>query len=1499
MADDPRASRRRKPLTSSSSAKSSGRSLVTKMSSCLPKVATSTSSNESSNERNPLSKRNQVKNLLMKGNDLFHDFLTGMEEHKKRVSSLEKIHCQDFFSGTNDAGNAGQSEDDKTSTGHVAFSVKNKKSSRFDHQTLSFVVNTVTQNKLLDPLKSALLEWKSAMESTTCSSIDIKQFKLYDNVLTSFYVFLLHRKMDQALECASLLTSISKTTRDVKHRMNSCCLRIQVGLSIADYEWCNRIVTEFEGIQEEFERQVKSSSGIQQPSLLETFEGILFWLLRIDLDIRLNKGHLDVHHLKDILDSSYLKQATPNRYFLKTLGMMTTTKFPGDVYPHTSANLEEFTESVNMMYWMIRRWSRDILSSAENEPLDAKKTEVNDPVWLRFMTLNYFMEAHNTTSKFFINIGSPLDSEYYHNVLIKFARHYCSLFHLRQLLISAANVDRITDRNKDALIKVTTALDLFKKRRYNDITEPTARLTDEDHSDVEDFIKSNNDGLIEDDNEENCSSQANGCLHLQKEINVYQLKRQAMKKTVTNNDDDYEAIILNNKDYFGEKPEETDCFGADALKIEGLILLSLLKTKSCSNSDLRTRCQLLAKIPLTANIKSSLDIARQVLRDIPREVNSTSRASVSSIPSRNLILRDALENSRQLLTCRLRAMMACVFIQTFNQLDMKSKAMSVASQLLEMKFHHRVDCIEGYSSRVQFAEFLVLYSGMMMDTSKSRRLVYNAVDVEQSFGYPIESTSILVSTQVSPVKSKSSSSSYRKQFQEDFQAKLLRAPKTKGSLYEVEELKDYYKELAKVEAADPKSSNRRTRQAKEGKEIGRNESPVQKYRQFMESSTDFLSPMKSYKKSAAITQVEFEDEVTNKKTRPVLVHKTSTAKKSTTEAPVSQSLPVVQTILDVVESTNSNEDMLNVLQSVKRFLGNHPPVNLHKMIHHLISDYFLSCPDSSLEKSLPEQGDLKEGAFHLTETTAVAFRYFAIKTFSRRERKKTHIPFDQSLFQFSPKSHAYSDVIERAFSHLPTGSRILQIQCDYDSKPEYSTSKLPNLVLTRFEKGVDKFPVIIKIASDPRKHRKPFMEELSSIIESSNASIIEKEPQTFWSARKALDKNMSRLLQSVEHAWLGPWISFFLGKVTNDKFRSVVKTIAIELNKTGKEHGLVCRDIELLKVLCEGTPLLSKEQLFYGLSFLFDSSEKIFLECCLKKVHRLLDMIVSPNSKLSEDTRYAEIYSLLTPMPVALIVGHSLELFPWESLPSLAEQSYFRIPNLRFLAASLEVFANDQPVSSSDSSKSSTCDVNRLALGEDPESVFYLLNPTDNLFKTEERFKDRFESMKGWSGYSGSCPDGVVLKELFEEKDVYIFFGHGSGSSFYRRIPDNLEGTSLHSSSLVIGCSSGRLASEGESLEATGVAYRFLLNGSPSFLGVLWDVTDGDIDTFADNVLQEWMTTHVWTAKDSSLRQIVAQRKGPPLTNAATTARSSCRLRCLIGAAPVVYGLPISVRIQK
>jgi len=116
-----------------------------------------------------------------------------------------------------------------------------------------------------------------------------------------------------------------------------------------------------------------------------------------------------------------------------------------------------------------------------------------------------------------------------------------------------------------------------------------------------------------------------------------------------------------------------------------------------------------------------------------------------------------------------------------------------------------------------------------------------------------------------------------------------------------------------------------------------------------------------------------------------------------------------------------------------------------------------------------------------------------------------------------------------------------------------------------------------------------------------------------------------------------------------------------------------------------------------------------------------------------------------------------------------------------------------------------------------------------------------------------------------------------------------------------MGCSSGRLVSinrkNSDSLEETplyyepeGVALSYLCAGAPCVVGNLWDVTDNDIDRFSVSLLKQFFDEKYSGNEDIHPKHNISLAKG------VSTSRSACKLKYLVGCAPVCYGVPVFLK---
>ena len=202
------------------------------------------------------------------------------------------------------------------------------------------------------------------------------------------------------------------------------------------------------------------------------------------------------------------------------------------------------------------------------------------------------------------------------------------------------------------------------------------------------------------------------------------------------------------------------------------------------------------------------------------------------------------------------------------------------------------------------------------------------------------------------------------------------------------------------------------------------------------------------------------------------------------------------------------------------------------------------------------------------------------------------------------------------------------------------------------------------------------------------------------------------------------------------------------------------------------------------------------------------------------------------------------------------------------------------------------------------ENGTYILNPSGDLASTEATFSSSFAGLKDWTSIVGRVPTEREIETALSNSSLYLYFGHGGGEQYIRaRTIKRLEKCAV---SMLMGCSSGALIDAME-FEPYGTPRNYMLAGCPALVATLWDVTDKDIDRFAQDVFAQWgLFQELKDAKPCSKKgsrrrekavdEPASQKDGHgriSLTEAVARSRDSCVLRYLNGAAPVVYGIPV------
>ncbi|PSN70295.1 hypothetical protein BS50DRAFT_674716 [Corynespora cassiicola Philippines] len=519
------------------------------------------------------------------------------------------------------------------------------------------------------------------------------------------------------------------------------------------------------------------------------------------------------------------------------------------------------------------------------------------------------------------------------------------------------------------------------------------------------------------------------------------------------------------------------------------------------------------------------------------------------------------------------------------------------------------------------------------------------------------------------------------------------------------------------------------------------------------------------------------------------------------------------------------------------------------------------------------------------------------------------------------------------------------------------------LYITRYDSGVTPFVLRLPIARHTSRDmdeeeftfedgRRDFDEiiDLSDFSTRSAKDMTTREARLqWWAEREALDSRLHELLVNMENIWLGGFKGVFSQHTRQPallarfrkSFENILNRNLPSRNKKSqpKKPNLDPRILELFIGLGDATdedldldePLM--DLVYFVVDILqFNGEHNAYDEIDFDAiVVETLDALRAYHSAAQAPTPSAA--------HTILILDKNLHCFPWESLPCLEKLSISRLPSLAALRE--RILAARPP-----------------GTVEDVEAGHYIstasggtsiLNPSGDLTHTSKTLKPRLDEMQGkWTHIANRGPSEKEFETSLRDKDLVLYFGHGSGAQFIRSksirrlYPGEQSGSDRKpgcATTLLFGCSSVHLSENGI-YEPSGMLASYLAAGAPAVVGMLWDVTDKDCDRFAVKAGELW---GLWPEKkegdveapktskkakgkgkamqvaeevegargtangrrgrkdraqidsDSDQSEDAAKERcrGVGLDEAVRVARSACVLRYLNGAAAVVYGIPV------
>ncbi|MCJ1354568.1 MAG: hypothetical protein MMC33_004557 [Icmadophila ericetorum] len=454
--------------------------------------------------------------------------------------------------------------------------------------------------------------------------------------------------------------------------------------------------------------------------------------------------------------------------------------------------------------------------------------------------------------------------------------------------------------------------------------------------------------------------------------------------------------------------------------------------------------------------------------------------------------------------------------------------------------------------------------------------------------------------------------------------------------------------------------------------------------------------------------------------------------------------------------------------------------------------------------------------------------------------------------------------------------------------------------------------------------------------------------KNWWEQRIGLDTRLKELLENIEEIWLGGFRGLFaqgpphydlLSRFQQSFYRILDKHLPSRRKRgksTKSNHAaLDSRVLELFIGLgnpnnAEDLDEPTMDLLYFVVDILqFHGERNAYDEIDFDVVrYTLPELVFDTNlTKISIETldalrHYHEAAvkrSQEGDHHTILILDKALHCFPWESLPCMAGQAISRLTSLITLRNRI-LQLRQQQQSSTEGNVLDSITVNG-------NNSAYILNPSTDLVKTQDTFYSHVSRLStSATNIIGRAPTEPEFQSLLSTNDILLYFGHGSGGQYIRsRKIRTLDKCAV---ALLMGCSSAKLIEEGQ-FEPWGMVNDYLVGGSPAVVGTLWDVTDKDIDRWGMECLVRWglfkdeqdqknsgkkkekeeVKTEVGDgspvkksrvkgkamAKALEMESVVLVQEKVSLDQAVALGREKCILKYLNGAAPVMYGVPVSL----
>ncbi|XP_052752014.1 uncharacterized protein LOC113509441 [Galleria mellonella] len=478
-------------------------------------------------------------------------------------------------------------------------------------------------------------------------------------------------------------------------------------------------------------------------------------------------------------------------------------------------------------------------------------------------------------------------------------------------------------------------------------------------------------------------------------------------------------------------------------------------------------------------------------------------------------------------------------------------------------------------------------------------------------------------------------------------------------------------------------------------------------------------------------------------------------------------------------------------------------------------------------------------------------------------------PLHKRYMRFSSENNV--DNFRKILNELPKEWTVVQLTAPYNPnenlKPmnEFRT-EIYSIYLTVFTNDYlsETGPFTVNIPANLNKEgEKPLFTELYSLLDEnyetiSNAQFLNNKRlvQNYWSRREDIDLRMKSVINVMEKEWLGGWGSLLTGKLVEVGLKErIVKLVDTTISDWGFIK-LTAKQRVLLYNLIESSPVLTSHQIKPCIRRILtehgnteevkqalekidcqtcDKEFKFLNELCLQCLSKAFESIhqftlvdgIKAFSQVATSVKEDDEWVILKKAeryPVILIVDEILDSFPWETLPILNHHPVCRMENIHFIYYLFKLHEEQFVGGYFEAS----ADVGR-----------YVINPDKNLERMEKRMCSFVNYWcSDWTGHVAEPPSPEDYLRHLTQADIFLYCGHGDGCHLASGGGGaGVEGVRARAVCVLAGCGSVRLQWAAGRGPPAAPHHRLHVAASPMVVGMLWEVTDLEVDKMVSTLV--------------------------------------------------------------